>query len=78
MKTNKNKSRGAPLLASGVDRLICKKEASKIFGFSVKWVERRIAEGTLKAHKFGRSVRLRLSDVLEFARIESEIIPPLS
>jgi excisionase family DNA binding protein len=68
--------RGASLIAPGADRLIDKQEAAEIFGFSVKWVERRIAEGALIAQTFGRSVRLRLSDVLKFARIESEIIPP--
>lgn len=60
------------------DRLITKREAAKIVGFSVKWVERRIGEGVLKAQKMGRSVRLRLSDVLKFAGIESEIIHPFS
>ncbi len=65
-------------MAPGADRLITKPEAAKIVGFSVKWVERRIAEGRLNAQTIGRSVRLRLSDVLKFAGIESEIIPSQS
>ena len=69
-----NKHRGASLIAPGTDRLIVKREAAERLGVSVKTVERLIARGTLHAQKLGGCVRLRLSQVLRVAGIETEMI----
>ena len=62
------------MIAPGTDRLIVKREAAERLGVSVKTVERLIARGTLHAQKLGGCVRLRLSQVLRVAGIETEMI----
>ena len=69
-----NTQRGASLIAPGTDRLIIKREAAERLGVSVRTVERFIARGTLNAQKLGGCVRLRLSQVLKIAGIETEMI----
>ena len=75
MKNHTSKTqRGASLIAPGTDRLIVKREAAERLGVSVKTVERLIAGGTLHVQKLGGCVRLRLSQVLRVAGIETEMI----
>jgi len=75
MKNQKsNQHRGAPLIAPGTDRLIAKREAAAKLGVSVRTVERLISGGILHAQKLGGCVRLRLSEVLRAAGIETEMI----
>lgn len=78
MKRNENNNWGASLIAPGTDRLITKREAAGRLGVSVRTVERLVAVGTLLTQKVRGCVRLRLSQVLRVAGIESETIPPLS
>ena len=78
MKTNNNSGLGASLIAPGSDRLIAKREAAARLGISVRTVERLISGGKLHAQKLGGCVRLRLSQVLQVAGIESELISPQS
>ena len=43
-----------------------KKEVCRRFKQCAKTVERRVSEGKLKAHHFGKTVRFALKDVLAF------------
>jgi len=74
MKTHQISGWGASSTAPGYDRLISKREAAGILGVSVRTVEKLISDGKLHAQKVGGCVRLRLSQVLQFAGIESEMI----
>lgn len=78
MKRNENRGKGASSIAPGTDRLITKREAAERLGVSVRTVERLVVVETLQIQKLGGCVRLRLSQVLRAAGIESETIPPLS
>jgi len=49
-------------------RLLTRDEAAARAGLSVRSLDRRIAEGTLKATRIGRAVRVRGNDLATFLR----------
>ena len=59
-------------MTPGVDRLVTKREAAGMLRVSVRTVERVISSGKLTIQKVRGCVRLRLSQVMQFAGIESE------
>ena len=76
MKNHTSKTqRGASLIAPGTDRLITKREAAERLGVCVRSVERLISAGKLHVQRIGRCARLRLSQVLSLAGIQTEMIP---
>ena len=67
MKNENNRGRGASLMTPGCDRLVSKREASEQLGVSVRTLEREINAGRLTKQKVRGCVRLRLSQVMQFA-----------
>jgi excisionase family DNA binding protein len=55
---------------------LSKRGAASLIGSCVRSIERRIAEGKLKSYRFGRSVKVRRSELLKLmgVNLESESI----
>jgi excisionase family DNA binding protein len=51
-----------------VERLLTVAEAADIVGACPKWVRSQIAQGNLKAHRFGRLVRISPEDLEAFIK----------
>lgn len=60
-------------MTPGVDRLVSKREAADMLSVSVRTVERDVSAGKLTIQKVRGCVRLRLSQVMQLAGIQSEL-----
>jgi excisionase family DNA binding protein len=63
-------------MAPGAVGFATKQEAAEIWRVSVRTVDRLIAAGRIPFGRIGKSVRLRLSDVLAFPAMDANFTSP--